>query len=255
MKPGPIAESKSTVVILADRRGAEGNAPALPRRHDGLKSKWNVAAADVALWLAFGGLCWLVRTGSTARFDQGVLLGFRQLGNDRGWPWLAEAVRDVSGLGSNTVLIVTMMVVAGVLALQSCWRCLATLLGSVAGAEVICFGLKALIARPRPDLIAGAPAVFTASFPSAHAMISALTFGFVASLVAMRFPRLRLFACAVAVSLALLIGASRIYLGVHWPSDVLAGWVAALAWALLCWPVHAAACRLDLLSDRDGVRC
>jgi undecaprenyl-diphosphatase len=96
--------------------------------------------------------------------------------------------------------------------------------------------------RPRPDLVAHLVEVHTASFPSGHAMLSAvvyLTLGGLLSRVERPW-RIKIHLLSVAVILTLLIGVSRVYLGVHWPTDVLAGWCAGATWAMLCWRVALA---------------
>ena len=108
---------------------------------------------------------------------------------------------------------------------------------SVGGGTALSSLLKLGFARPRPDLVPHAVEVYTASFPSGHAMLSAVTYLTLAALLARVQPRrrLRIYVLALAVLTSLLVGASRVYLGVHWPSDVAAGWCVGAAWALLCW--------------------
>jgi undecaprenyl-diphosphatase len=112
-------------------------------------------------------------------------------------------------------------------------------LASVGGGALLSTLLKLSFERPRPDLVPHAVAVYTASFPSGHAMLSAVTYLTLGTLLARIQPRrrLRAYIVAVAVLLTLLVGTSRVYLGVHWPTDVLAGWCLGAAWAMLCWAV------------------
>ncbi|MDB5538961.1 MAG: Membrane-associated phospholipid phosphatase, partial [Devosia sp.] len=97
-------------------------------------------------------------------------------------------------------------------------------------------GLKILFNRPRPDLGAAAT-VFTASFPSGHATLSAVVFLTLGALLAdsIQRPALKVYFIALSIVLAVIVGISRIYLGVHYPTDVIAGWALGGAWALLCW--------------------
>jgi undecaprenyl-diphosphatase len=154
-----------------------------------------------------------------------------------GPPWLEEAVRDITALGSSPTLVIAVLAVFGFLALAKAWRPAVFILVASAGGLVVSSVLKELIDRPRPDLVPHGNIVYTASFPSGHSMMSAVVYLTLAALVTRLIERKRLkgYALGVAVILTLLVGVSRVYLGVHWPSDVLAGWAAGAAWALGCW--------------------
>ena len=97
--------------------------------------------------------------------------------------------------------------------------------------------LKNTIDRERPDLVPHHTRVYTASFPSGHSMLAASTFLTMGALLArvQRRKRMKAYILLVAITATLLVGLSRVYLGVHWPTDVLAGWTAGAAWALSCW--------------------
>ena len=151
--------------------------------------------------------------------------------------WLEITFRDLTSLGSTTVLTVITLVVVGYLLVE---RRLATALlvaVSVGMGALVSTFMKNQFARPRPDLVAHLVDVSTLSFPSGHAMLSAVTYLTLGSLLAGVHPErtARLYILSVAVLLTLLIGISRVYLGVHYPTDVLAGWSAGAAWAMLCW--------------------
>ncbi len=210
-----------------------------------------LALAAGAAW-AFIAIAGEVMEGETHAFDEAVILAFRVPGDPAdplGAPWFEDAVRDVTALGSAPVLVIAVLAVVGFLALARSWALalftLAASLGGLGASSV----LKYLIDRPRPELVPREALTFTSSFPSGHSMMSAVVYLTLAALVArlMEQRRLKAYVLAVALGLTMLVGLSRVYLGVHWPSDVLAGWSAGAAWALACWLV---ARRLAL--GRDG---
>lgn len=206
----------------------------------------HVSAVLVMVALLAGGLLGFalladeVREGDTRSFDEAVLLALRNPA-DRSDPvgplWLEEAGRDITALGSFSVLMILTLSAAGYLLLSGKRRATLFLLGSIAGGQGLSSLLKLFFHRPRPDLVPHGAYVYTASFPSGHAMMSAVTFLTLAALLARVQPRLRLkaYLLVLALLLTLLVGLSRLYLGVHWPTDVLAGWTAGACWALLCW--------------------
>lgn len=180
--------------------------------------------------------------GETHVFDKAVLLALRDpqdAANPIGPAWLEATMRDVTSLGSTFTLTFVTLAVAAWLAMAGRRSTSLLVLASVGGGTVLSNLLKFLFDRPRPDLVAHGVEVFTASFPSGHAMLSAVTYLTLGALVARVSARRRLkvYVLFLAVLLTLLIGASRIYLGVHWPTDVLAGWAIGAAWATLVWTV------------------
>ena len=209
---------------------------------------WNKVQFSVLLAGAIvaGGLWGFVELSEVARdtsahaFDTRILLMFRTPGdpdNPIGPLWVEEAMRDITALGSASVLI---LITAGVvLYLLMTGRRSAALLVfvSVAGGQVLSSLLKLGIDRPRPELVSHLAEVYTMSFPSGHAMLSAVTYLTLGALLARIEKRraTKIYVLSVAVLITVLVGASRVYLGVHWPSDVLAGWCAGFAWAMLCW--------------------
>jgi undecaprenyl-diphosphatase len=178
--------------------------------------------------------------GETHAFDQAVLLAFRAPGDPAdplGPAWLEIVMRDVTALGGTTVLTLLTLIVAGFLAIDGKRAAAVFVLLATSSGGLLSYALKLGFERPRPDLVAHLVDVRTLSFPSGHAMGSAITFLTLGVLIVRteRKRRVKAYALAVAVGLTLLVGFSRIYLGVHWPTDVLAGWCAGSAWALLCW--------------------
>ena len=192
--------------------------------------------------LGFACVAYAVFGGSTSGFDRDVLLALRASGNVAdpiGPPWVEEAARDLTALGSNSVLGIA--VLAGVLYLFLVGRPNAALMliAAIAGGVLLVGALKFGFARPRPDIVPPLARTFTMSFPSSHAAVSAavyLTLGALfARIAAVRV--VKAFIVALAVGLTLIVGATRAYLGLHYPTDVLAGWCVGAAWAMLCWAV------------------
>jgi undecaprenyl-diphosphatase len=189
--------------------------------------------AAVLLVLAFVHLGGEVIEGDTRSFDMYLVHGAQAL--RLGHPWVAAAMRDLSGMGSTTVLAVFTLATVGYLALVSA-RPLALIMASaVVSGTVAVSLLKAAYGRLRPDAIFAELVASGASFPSGHASISAIVFLTLGALVASTRSRWveRTYILAVAVLMTLLVGVSRIALGVHWGTDVLAGWALGVAWAML----------------------
>ena len=110
-------------------------------------------------------------------------------------------------------------------------------IAAVVGGTLLSTALKMGFERPRPDLVPHGTRIYTASFPSGHAMLSAVTYLTLGALLArvQKRRRVKALLLGLAILITLLVGMSRVYLGVHWPSDVLAGWCVGAAWAALCW--------------------
>jgi undecaprenyl-diphosphatase len=192
-----------------------------------------------AAW-AFIALLDEVSEGDTRAMDEAIILAFRVPGDPAdpvGAPWLEEAMRDITALGSAPALVMAVLAVFGFLALAKAWRPAVFILVASGGGLIVSSLLKYTIDRPRPDLVPHGNLIYTSSFPSGHSMMSAVVYFTLAALVTRLIERRRLkgYALCVAMTLTLLVGVSRVYLGVHWPSDVLAGWAAGAAWALGCW--------------------
>ena len=196
----------------------------------------------MAVWLRlrFFALADAVGEGSTEALDRKILLSLRNpddLSDPIGPPWLEETMRDITGLGSVFTIVFLTAAVAAYLALSGKTRIGGFVIAAVGGGEMVSTVLKLFYQRPRPDLVPHGMDVFTASFPSGHAMMSAIAYLTLATLLARVDPRRRVKALVLflGVAMTLLVGISRVYLGVHWPSDVLAGWCVGAAWAALCW--------------------
>ncbi len=196
------------------------------------------------LW-GFEELAEVARDSAPRSLDTSILMAFREAGRPDdpiGPLWLEGAVRDVTALGSTIVLVMIVSAATIYLLLIRKWREALFVLIAVGGGQVLSSVLKLGIDRPRPDLVPHLADVHTRSFPSGHAMLSAVTYLTLGSMLMRILPGAvtRLYVFGVAVLVTLMVGASRVYLGVHWPSDVLAGWCAGFAWALLCWLVARA---------------
>lgn len=180
--------------------------------------------------------------GETRDFDETILRALRDpldLGSPIGPTWLTKVLTDLTSLGGVTVLtLITSLSVIYLLLIRKRITALVVLI-SVLGGWLISNTLKLGVARPRPDLVPHLVEVNDLSFPSGHAMLSAVTYLTLGLLLAQMQPSraARYYFVVVAILLTLTIGLSRVYLGVHYPTDVLGGWSAGSAWACLCWLV------------------
>lgn len=212
----------------------------LSRRFLGPDRAFALLLAAVALSLfAFVSLAGEVVEGDTRAFDTRLLLALRtpgDLADPIGPAWLEEMVRDFTALGSTGVLTIVTLGATGFLLIRGRRRMAIFVLTAVIGGVLLSNLLKIGFNRPRPDLVPHGVEVFTNSFPSGHAMMSAVVYLTLGNLLASAETTMtmRLFIMSFATMLAVLVGVSRIYLGVHWPSDVLAGWAVGACWALAC---------------------
>lgn len=185
-----------------------------------------------------------VKEGDTHRFDEWLLLALRQPGDTAepiGSAWLKQVMTDLTAMGGVTVLTLLTLAVVIYLLLDRKRGAAALVAVAIGGGTLLSLVLKSGFDRPRPSLVAHMVNVQTLSFPSAHAMLSAVAYLTLGVLTARLSERrvVKVYVVSVAALLTLLIGSSRIYLGVHWPTDVLAGWCVGAAWALLCWWIAA----------------
>jgi undecaprenyl-diphosphatase len=182
-----------------------------------------------------------VMEGGLQAFDRKILLEMRRPGNlaPIGPPAIQDAARDITALGGTAVLGLVTVLTAGFLVLDGKRHMALFLCCAMASGFVLGMLLKDFFNRPRPDIVPQAVAVSTSSFPSGHAMMSALTYLVLGALLARSQERavLKAYFLLFAALLTLLVGVSRVYLGVHWPTDVLAGWTMGAVWALTSWLV------------------
>jgi undecaprenyl-diphosphatase len=189
-----------------------------------------------AIW-AFLSVTGEVREGDTSRLDTRILLAFRtpgDLATPIGPRWMQESARDLTALGGVTTLSLVVVMAIAILILLG-RRTQALVLGvAVVFAQALAELLKYLIHRPRPELVPQHDLVYSASFPSGHAMMTPVVYLTLAAIVAASHPRraIKVLLLVGAAVLTVVVGLSRIYLGVHWPSDVLAGWTLGTAIAL-----------------------
>jgi undecaprenyl-diphosphatase len=197
-----------------------------------------------AALFAFFNLASEVAEGDTMALDRAILLGFRSAADPAlpiGPKWLPEAMTSLTAFGSVTGLLLICAAVIGYLLVGGRPRTAAFVFAATAGGIALAGLLKLVYARPRPTLVPHLVEVTSTSFPSGHATDSAIVYLTLAVLLARTVPRLvpRICILAAAILMILLIGVSRVYLGVHWPSDVVAGWTIGAAWALACSLAHA----------------
>jgi undecaprenyl-diphosphatase len=180
-----------------------------------------------------------VGEGETAGFDRWLLEALRVPGHPElpiGPHWLAQAMTDITALGGYTVLSLLVLLTTGYLVAAGKSRNAGFMLAAIVSGVVLGILLKAIFVRPRPDIVDHLVSVATPSFPSGHAMNSAIIYLTLGALLARAQTRrrVRAYIVAAAVLLTFVVGCSRVFLGVHWPTDVAAGWVVGTAWALLC---------------------
>jgi undecaprenyl-diphosphatase len=183
-----------------------------------------------------------VMEGDTQVFDEWVVRTLRCPDTPAraiGPPWLAEVGRDLTALGGIAALGLVTVAVLGFLWLDRRYRMMLFVVLATAGGLGLSLVLKMAFDRPRPDVVPHLSYVHTSSFPSGHSMMSAVVYLTLAALLNTVLSRRRLKAYVLVVALGLsgLVGLSRVYMGVHYPSDVLAGWATGLVWAVVSWLV------------------
>lgn len=180
-----------------------------------------------------------VMEAESDHFDAAVLRAFRvpgDLGTGIGPRWLPGAVGDLTALGGTAVLTLMVLIVVVFLLLRRKWALAILVFCASAGGTILTTTLKSFFQRARPSVVPHLTEVTSLSFPSGHSMLSAAIYLTLGALLARTTNdrKLKIFFMATAVFITGMVGLTRVYLGVHFPTDVLAGWCAGTTWALLC---------------------
>ncbi|WP_376874688.1 phosphatase PAP2 family protein [Albirhodobacter sp. R86504] len=197
------------------------------------RSRWIAGLCS----LVFCGVWAAVASNISADWDAALLHAFRTTGDLamlRGPIWTETVLRDLTGLGGVTVLTLTVLGSSALFMRMGHSALASRIIAAVVIGQILSNGLKALFARPRPDLVPHGTLVTSASFPSGHSMMAVVVWLSLALAIARVAPELRRALIGAALTLSALVGVSRVALGVHWPSDVLGGWALGAACAILC---------------------
>ncbi|QEF97771.1 phosphatidylglycerophosphatase B [Stieleria maiorica] len=180
--------------------------------------------------------------GDSRLLDEKLLLSMRAPGDPTdpiGPSWFEEGGRDVTALGSVAALTIFTSAMSGYLYFKKQpWVALFIVAAILSGTAVSTL-MKLGFDRPRPELVPHETRIYTKSFPSGHAAMSSLVFLTLGAVMARteRDRRTKVFLIVVPIALSLLVGISRVYMGVHWPTDVAAGWLFGMTWAAASWLV------------------
>jgi undecaprenyl-diphosphatase len=204
---------------------------------------WLIAGLTVCLLLwGFLALASEVMEGDTTALDTKILVSLRKADDPSrpiGPAWVETALLDLTAIGGPTVLGLVVLSVVGFLALQGRYRTALVVLITAASGEVANAAMKNAFLRPRPTVVPHLRDVISTSFPSGHAMESAIIYLTLGAML-MRLAERRvtkLYCIGMAIFVTFLVGVSRVYLGVHYPTDVIGGWIFGFFWASLSWLV------------------
>ena len=192
------------------------------------------------LLLVFLMLASEVMEGDTLAIDTRIVRAFRQAGDPSktiGPPWLESVLEDLTALGGPTVTWIVILSLTGYLLLQTKYRTALFVFLTAGSGDLVNHAIKGLFSRARPTVVPHLRDAFNTSFPSGHAMESAIVYLTLAAML-MRIVEGRLtkaYVFGLALLITFLVGISRVALGVHYPTDVIGGWIIGLFWATLCW--------------------
>ncbi len=178
-------------------------------------------------------------------FDEWILTSVRtgdELQYLKGPHWFTEAVRDVTAMGGPMVLTFMILSVIGYFLIMKNYRTALLVVVATAGGLLVSLLLKDFFLRERPDIVPALMVETSPSFPSGHSMLSAVIYLTLGSILTRMepHPKIRTYTLALVILVVGLVGISRILLGVHYPTDVLVGWIVGYFWAALCWFVMMA---------------
>lgn len=199
-----------------------------------------IGLASCVLLLLFLKLASEVMEGDTLAMDTRIVRALRKADDPStpiGPPWMTGVLEDLTALGGPTVTWLVLLSVTGYLLLQTKYRTALFLFVTVASGDLVNHAIKGVFSRARPTIVPHLRDAFSSSFPSGHSMESAIVYLTLAAML-MRIVEGRVtkaYCFALAVLLTVLVGASRVFLGVHYPTDVIGGWIIGLVWASVCW--------------------
>ena len=199
-----------------------------------------VGLASCILLLVFLKLASEVMEGDTQAMDTKIVRALRKADDPSkpiGPPWMEGVLEDLTALGGPTVTWLVMLSLTGYLLLQTKYRTALFVFATAASGDLVNHAIKGVFARARPTVVPHLRDAFSTSFPSGHSMESAIVYLTLAAML-MRIVDGRVtkaYCLGLAILITGLVGVSRVFLGVHYPTDVIGGWIIGLFWASLCW--------------------
>jgi len=199
-----------------------------------------VGLGACVLLLVFLKLASEVMEGDTQSMDTKIVRALRQADDPSkpiGPPWTADVLEDLTALGGPTVTWLVILSLTGYLLLETKYRTALFVFVTAASGDLVNHAIKGVFSRARPTVVPHLRDAFSTSFPSGHSMESAIVYLTLAAML-MRIVEGRVtkaYCLGLAVLITFLVGVSRVLLGVHYPTDVIGGWIIGLFWASLCW--------------------